>query len=169
MAAFFFLIGPASSGKSTIAKRLNKKFSFRYIECDTYHPLKNINKMKSGTKLNFNDRLPWLKKINKKLCKLNYSNYKYIIACSALRKKYRKILTKDLGFVFFIYLKCKKKEIIKRCLSRKHFFPPSLVSEQLREFEKSSDLININANNNIIKVTSSVKKTIDNILNSELY
>jgi len=167
MAFYFFLIGPASSGKSTIAKRINKKFKFRFIEADSFHSLENIKKMTNGIKLNFKDRLPWLKKINKKLQNVNNTNKNYIIACSALKKKYRKILSKDLVFVYFLYLKCKKKEIIKRCSSRKHFFPLTLVSDQIHEFEKSTDLIIINANKNIMKVTSSVNKAIDNILSTD--
>ena len=61
----------------------------------------NINKMRNGIKLKNKDRLPWLFKINKKLRKYNNLDNKYIIACSALKKNYRNILSKKLDYVFF--------------------------------------------------------------------
>jgi len=32
MAIFFFLIGPAGSGKSTIGKKIKKKLKFKFID-----------------------------------------------------------------------------------------------------------------------------------------
>ena len=66
MAIFFFLIGPAGSGKSTIGKKIKKKLKFRFFEADNFHSQNNINKMKRGIKLKDKDRLPWLIRINKK-------------------------------------------------------------------------------------------------------
>ena len=67
MAIFFFLIGPAGSGKSTIRKKIKKKLKFKFFEADNFHSQSNINKMKRGIKLKYKDRLPWLIRINKKL------------------------------------------------------------------------------------------------------
>ena len=66
MAFFFFLVGPAASGKSTVAKMIKKNLDFKYIEGDNFHSLKNINLIKRGIKLKFSDRLPWLNRINKR-------------------------------------------------------------------------------------------------------
>ena len=162
MAYFFFLVGPAGCGKSTIAKKIKKKSKF--FEGDSFHSIKNINKMRRGIKLTFNDRLPWLKKINKKLKQYNHLDKKYIIACSALKKSYRNILKKDLDCIFFIYLKCRKKELLKRNFFRNHFFPPNLVANQIAIFENSKDLIQINAEKSIPNVLKAIEKKIRNII-----
>ena len=165
MSIFFFLIGPAGSGKSTIGKKIMKKLKFQFLDGVNFHSSANVNKMKKGIKLKYKDRLPWLIKINKKLKKHNNSKSKYIIACSALKKKYRKILSKDLNKVFFFYLKCKKSEIIKRVISRKHFFNLSLINDQIINFQNSKDLINIDANKDVRKVTKLVAYKIEKYLN----
>ena len=166
MAIFYFFIGPSGSGKSTIGSNLSKKLKYKFFEGDDFHSLKNINKMKKGIKLNFHDRRPWLLKINKKLKKYLSSNLKFIIACSALKKKYRNILKQDLENVFFIYLKCRKKDLIKRNISRNHFFPINLVNDQINTFENSNDLLKINSNNSISSVEKEVLKNLNKITKS---
>ena len=113
MAYFFFLIGPAGSGKSTLAEKITKKLKIKFIEGDNFHSLKNLDKMKKGNKLKFRDRFPWLVKINKKLKEYDKLDKEYVISCSALKKNYRNILKKGLKNVFFIYLKCKKKNLLR--------------------------------------------------------
>jgi carbohydrate kinase (thermoresistant glucokinase family) len=167
MTYFFFLIGPAGCGKSTIAQKIKKKLKIKFFEGDSFHSLKNLDKMKKGNKLKFRDRLPWLININKKLKEYNQSNKEYIIACSALKKSYRNILKRDLKYVFFIYLKCKKKELIKRNLNRNHFFPVTLVDDQITNFENSKELIVINAEKNIIDVQKLVLEKIKNIIKAK--
>lgn len=160
MAYFFFLIGPAGCGKSTIAKKIKKKLNIHFFEGDDFHSLKNINKMREGSSLNFKDRLPWLIRINKKLRKYNHNNKLHIIACSALKISYRKILRQDLDNTFFLYLYCNKKELVKRNLNRSHFFPSSLIGDQIKNFENSKDLIKINAKQNIVNVQKIIIKKI---------
>jgi len=161
MAYFFFLIGPAASGKSTVAKRIKKKLNFKYVEGDNFHSLKNINLIKKGIKLKFSDRLPWLNRINKKLKAYAKSNIKFIISCSALKKKYRIILSKGLPNTFFFYLKCKKSVLVKRANLRHHFFPLSLLNDQISILEISKDLLIINSNKNINSVISEISKKIN--------
>ena len=163
MAIFFFLVGPAGSGKSTIGKKIKKKFRFQFFDADNFHSQSNINKMKKGIKLRYKDRLPWLIRINNSLKKYNNLDTKNIIACSALKKSYRNILSKDLDRVYFLYLKCKKIELIRRIHSRKHFFHLNLINDQIFNFESSSDLININANKNIREVIKNVISKIKNV------
>jgi len=158
MAYFFFLVGPAASGKSTVAKMIKKKLNFKYIEGDKFHSLKNINLIRREIKLKFTDRLPWLNRINKKLKIYAKSNIKFIISCSALKKKYRTILSKGLPNTFFFYLKCKKSVLIKRVNLRHHFFPLSLLNDQISSFEISKDLFIINSNKNINNVIRKISK-----------
>ena len=169
MAFFFFLIGPSGSGKTTIASKIKKRFHYKIIEADNFHSTQNISLMKKGIKLSNADRLPWLRDINKILKVFNQSNKKYIISCSALKKSYRKILAKNLTNFFFLYLKCKKTTLIKRISSRKHFFPLSLLNDQLKNFELSNDLLIINSNSEINIVVKNVYKKIDSITKKKVF
>tara|TARA_Y100000590_G_scaffold433057_1_gene549682 strand:- start:34 stop:537 length:504 start_codon:yes stop_codon:yes gene_type:complete len=164
MSFFFFLVGPAGSGKTTIGKKIKEELKFRFFEGDNFHSKNNINKMKKGISLSRRDRLPWLLRINRKLKKFNNLNGNFIIACSALKKNYRNMLAKNLDNVFFLFLNCKKKELIKRSYSRKHFFNPHLIQNQITTFEKSRDLININANKKKNEVAKVVKRKIKKYL-----
>ena len=76
-------------------------------------------------------------------------------------------MKRDLKYVFFIYLKCKKKELIKRNLNRNHFFPVTLVDDQITNFENSKELIVINAEKNIIDVQKLVLEKIKNIIKAK--
>ena len=161
---------PSKSGFAP-AKRLSKNlYSQSPIEVQNLSykninvELHNINKMKRGIKLKDKDRLPWLIRINKRLKRYNNLDDKYIIACSALKKNYRNILSKDLDCVFFLYLKCKEIELIRRNYFRQHFFPLSLVENQISHFETSSDLININADKNVRDVATIVIRKIKKIM-----
>jgi len=166
MSYFFFLIGPAASGKSSVAKKIKKKLNFNHVEGDNFHSLKNINLMKKGIKLKSSDRYPWLNKINKNLKSHTKSNTNFIISCSALKKRYRNILSKNLKNTYFFYLRCKKSVLTKRVKSRKHFFPLSLLNDQVLSFETSKDLFIVNSNNNISKVVTKISKKIGNIMKS---
>ena len=149
---YFFLIGPSGSGKSTIAKKFSKLKLFRHIEADEFHSKNNILKMSNGKKLNFKDRKPWLHKINLFLRSKRKSKLNYVISCSALKKSYRKILSHKLNNCYFLYLKCSNKDLFSRNLKRNHFFPISLLNDQINSFEYSSDLITIKCSSNIKNV-----------------
>ena len=161
----FFLIGPAGSGKSTIGQKFNRLKSFKHIEGDKFHSKMNIKKMVSGKSLTFKDRKPWLNRINFFLRSKKNFNVNYVISCSALKKSYRKILSKKLDNCYFFYLKCSKKVLFFRNLKRNHFFPASLLSKQIESFEYSNDLFIIKSSSDIGKVYKNSKKKFFMLLN----
>tara|TARA_Y100000591_G_C21796619_1_gene679681 strand:+ start:896 stop:1396 length:501 start_codon:yes stop_codon:yes gene_type:complete len=165
---YFFLIGPAGSGKTTIGKKFNRLKFFKHIEGDEFHTKKNIKKMMSGKSLNFKDRKPWLNRINSFLRSKKKFNVNYVISCSALRKTYRKLLSKKLDDCHFFYLKCDKKTLFLRNLKRNHFFPISLLDNQIKSFENSNDLFIIKSSFNINKVYFNSKKKIFYLLKKTL-
>ena len=88
-------MGVSGSGKSTIGKLLSQEFNIPFFDGDDFHPKENIEKMSSGQPLNDNDRQSWLEVLNGLAIKeLEKSNC--IIVCSALKQKYREILSQNI-------------------------------------------------------------------------
>ena len=120
-----------------------------------------------GKALTYKDRKPWLNKINFFLRSKKNTNINYVISCSALKKSYRSLLSKKLDNCYFFYLKCSDKELFIRNSRRNHFFPISLLNNQIKNFEFSKDLIIIKSTSNINKVYLITKKKFFNLLNKK--
>ena len=99
------IMGVARSGKTTIAKLLSKKINAFLIEADDYHSKNNIDKISDGIPLNDDDRYDWLVKIREEIDKRK-SFQNLVVACSALKKKYRSIL--NVKEDYLVYLKIPK-------------------------------------------------------------
>ena len=151
------IMGLPGSGKSTIAIQLSKLINAYYIDSDRHHSLKNIHKMKAGIPLNDFDRKNWLTKILSDAQKINKSHV--IIACSALKKKYREFLA-PLNFKL-VYLKIDKKTAKKRILSRKgHFMPVSLLESQISILEEPDESLIIDATIDQKEILNQIMKNI---------
>ena len=146
----YVIFGVSSSGKTTIGKKISIKLGIPFYDADDFHSNTNIEKMSNGVPLDDNDRLDWLQKV---LLKINESNKNNgaIFACSALKEKYREILSGSYkNEVEFIFLKIDKSEATKRLKIREnHFFPLELLDNQFEILENPSNAIKVNASNDI--------------------
>ncbi len=142
-----FVIGVSGSGKSSIGKMLAKELNYTFIEGDDYHPESNVTKMRSGMPLTDEDRLPWLKILHTSA--LNYKAVGCVIACSALKKKYRRILSESLcSNVKWIYLKGNYELIYCRMQKRSgHFMNEEMLQSQFDVLEEPENAIEINIEN----------------------
>ena len=135
------IMGVAGSGKTTIAKLLSKKINAFLIEADDYHSKNNIDKMSAGIPLNDDDRYDWLIRIKEEIDKRK-SFQNLVVACSALKEKYRSIL--HVKEDYLVYLKITKKTAKTRIKNRKdHFMPDSLVDSQFAILEEPDACITL--------------------------
>lgn len=136
-------MGVSGCGKSTIGKLLASELELPFFDGDDYHPQENKKKMKSGKALNDNDRKGWLERLNS--LALEHRKKGAVIACSALKEKYRTILSDKLDEeVSFVYLKGSFDEIYSRLQNRKgHFMPASLLQSQFDTLEVPKNAFNI--------------------------
>jgi gluconokinase len=130
------VMGVSGSGKSTIAGKLAERLRWSCEDGDRFHPKSNVEKMRAGHPLTDEDRAPWLKAIADEIDRLCRDGEHAVIACSALKRAYRKILVHDRDDVRIIYLEGSRELIAKRLSLRQgHFMPPTLLESQFATLE----------------------------------
>jgi carbohydrate kinase (thermoresistant glucokinase family) len=128
--------GVSGSGKSTIGRMLASRLSWRFIEGDEYHPASNVDKMQRGELLNDMDRQPWLQRLREEIQACLDRGERAVLACSALKKRYREQLQPDPDRVCFVFLTGDVKVLRGRLLRRQnHFMNPALLGSQLDALE----------------------------------
>ncbi len=131
------LMGVTGCGKTTIGAALAARFGWEFLEGDSLHPPANIAKMAAGTPLDDVDRLPWLRAIAARIDAWPTQDISSVVACSALKRAYRKILIGSRTDIRLVYLRGDRDTIAGRLRARRgHFMPPSLLDSQFRALEE---------------------------------
>jgi len=142
------VMGVSGCGKTTIGRVLAKKLGVKFYDADDYHPENNINKMQNSISLDDDDRLPWLEVLAKLIAKWN-KDRGAVLACSALKDKYRQILSRNgKEKVIIIFLEGNENLISERMKKRKqHYFPVELLQSQFDELEAPHNAITVQIDN----------------------
>jgi len=132
-----------------------------FFDADDYHPKDNIEKMSKGIPLNDEDRQPWLVSLNE-LAKAQLEKTTCIIACSALKKRYRTTLQAGIqDQVKWVFLDGSYDQIRERMEQRKdHFMPEALLQSQFDALESPEGAIRINIKNEPIAIIEMIKEEI---------
>src|SRR5256885_6459155 len=129
------VFGVAGVGKTTIGQLLAKELGWKFYDADDFHPAANIAKMKRGEALTDEDRQPWLARLREKIEDAITNGENAVVACSALKKKYRDQLRAGPE-VKFIFLRGSRSRIVEQIKSRRgHFFDPNLLDSQSTDLE----------------------------------
>jgi len=128
--------GVSGCGKSTIGKRLAERLKLSFFDGDDFHPVANIEKMKSGRALGDDDRQPWLETLASRLPQWDAQGGA-VLACSALKEAYRETLgSKFSGQINWVFLTGSEALLRERINARVgHFFDPALLRSQLETIE----------------------------------
>ncbi|RDV00324.1 gluconokinase [Trinickia dinghuensis] len=139
-ASAIVVMGVAGCGKSSVAHAVAARLGGRFIEGDAFHCAANVDKMRRGTGLVDADRWPWLERLAAELKGASERGEPVVLACSALKRRYRDRLRLGSPSVGFVFLDLPPNEAAKRVGSRSgHFMPDSLIASQFADLEVPVD------------------------------
>jgi len=137
--AVLVIMGVSGSGKTTIANELARQLGWEFEDGDWFHPAANVEKMHRGIALTDEDRWPWLRAIARWIDEARAAGRHGIVACSALKRRYRAILIGERPDVRLVYLKGDASLIARRIATRhEHFMPARLLASQFEALEEPS-------------------------------
>jgi len=158
----YVVMGVSGCGKTTVGTLLANEKKIPFFDADDFHPEENIRKMQSGNPLDDNDRKPWLNILSEKIRDWN-DDSGAVLACSALKKSYRKILTSKTNDVTFIWLDGSYDLINSRMQKREgHYMPPDLLQSQFDALEPPSEAVKVNIEQPPDNILSDILKTLNN-------
>ncbi len=134
------LTGPMGCGKTTIGKLLSQRLGWGFEDGDDFHPPENIAKMAAGIPLEDADRIPWLTILHGRINDCNADGRPMVIACSALKSKYRELLGINQRDVVSVYLQGSRELLASRIAGRSHrYMKKELLDSQLATLEEPAN------------------------------
>ncbi|WP_210490574.1 gluconokinase [Rufibacter aurantiacus] len=133
----YMVMGVSGSGKTTVGKLLAQKLGLHFFDADDYHLAPSIEKMRSGIPLTDEDRAEWLLKLNGLLQEAEKAGQEIVLACSALKEKYRLVLQQNLKNELKIAFLNGDAALLQSRLSARegHYMPATLLASQLNTLE----------------------------------
>jgi gluconokinase len=136
------VMGVVGAGKTTVGSLLARRLGWQFADADDFHPAANVEKIRNGIPLDDSDRAPWLAALRDAILRWNVERGNAVLACSALKRKYRDELRVD--GVRFVYLKGDYELIHGRLRDRRgHFASDSILRSQFEDLEKPEDAITV--------------------------
>lgn len=138
------VMGVAGSGKTTVGRAVAGVLGVPYVDADSLHSEANVAKMAAGHALDDRDREPWLEAVHDTLATSDAA----VVACSALRRRYRDVL-RAAGGVVFVFLDLDPATATERTEQRTgHYMGPMMVAGQFDALERpdgEDDVLTIDA------------------------
>lgn len=130
------VFGVTGTGKTTTARLLAARLGVPCADADDLHSPANIAKMTAGIPLDDADREPWLTSVGRWLHERDSRGEGGVIACSALKRRYRDLLRSAAPETVFLLLIADRDVLVERVSRRRdHYMPVSLIDSQLATLE----------------------------------
>jgi gluconokinase len=153
------LMGVSGTGKTAVGTGLARALGGEFVEGDDYHPPANVEKMRSGVPLDDADRQPWLETLSREIGKWLDAGKAVVLACSALKQRYRDILKAGRPEVRFVHLEGDKDLIRERLEHRRgHYMPASLLDSQFAALEEPADAITVDVEGTPDEIVAEIMK-----------
>jgi carbohydrate kinase (thermoresistant glucokinase family) len=138
------LMGVAGSGKSTVGPDVAARLGVGFFDGDDYHSDDEKALMHAAIPLDDQTRAPWLARLRDVVREHRHTGM--VLACSALKRRYRDALAAGAGDVVFVALDAPRDVLLARLAHRQgHFAGPELLDSQLRDLELGPDVTLVDA------------------------
>ena len=159
---FVIVMGVSGSGKSRVGKLLAEKLGWDFYDADDFHPPANVKKMADGIPLDDSDRAPWLASLHDLISSNLMKNRPGVLACSALKERYRQQLIDRNTDVNLVYLKGSYDLIWSRMADRKeHYMQPEMLQSKFDTLEEPLHALTIDISRPIDEILSKVLEQIE--------
>ena len=157
---FFIIMGVSGSGKTEVGRSLAQYLGWDFYDADDFHPPANISKMAAGVPLDDSDRAPWLASLHELIATSLKQSQPGVLACSALKERYRQQLLADNDDVQLVYLKGSYELIWSRMSGRKdHYMKPHMLRSQFEALEEPVNALIIDVSNPIDGLVREILET----------
>jgi gluconokinase len=130
-------MGVSGTGKTTVGKLLAQSLRASFCDADDLHPSANVDKMTHGEPLSDEDRWPWLQRVKARIDEAIGPGETRVVACSALKRSYRALLSMGTNDLRLVFLKGTKEVLTGRLASRHgHFMQAILLDSQFAALEE---------------------------------
>ena len=141
---FFIVMGVSGCGKSSVGKSLARALGWDFYDADDFHPPENVAKMANGIPLDDSDRAPWLASLNELISSSLKADHPGVLACSALKERYRRQLMNGNDGVQIVYLKGSYDLIWSRMEERAdHYMKSQMLKSQFDALEEPTNALTI--------------------------
>jgi gluconokinase len=156
---FFIIMGVSGSGKTSVGRSLAIYLKWDFYDADDFHSPENVTKMANGIQLTDSDRAPWLASLHDLISSSLMQNRHGVLACSALKERYRHQLMNGNDGVQLIYLKGSYELIWSRMIARKeHFMKSYMLQSQFETLEEPINALTIDISNPIDDIVQTILK-----------
>ncbi|AGY58430.1 carbohydrate kinase, thermoresistant glucokinase family [Gloeobacter kilaueensis JS1] len=118
---------------------------WQFADADDFHSAQAIAKMHAHFPLSDADRLPWLARLHQAIRTWQGQKRDVVLACSALKERYRQVLKAGDPAVQFVFLQISfalaSQRVAKRAAAGGHFMPPDLLQSQFDDLEVPTEAI----------------------------
>lgn len=157
---FFIVMGVAGSGKSQVGQALAAKLGWDFYDADEFHPPANVEKMRQGIPLDDAARAPWLAALHALISGCLEKNRPGVLACSALKERYRQQLLAGNAGVRLVYLKGSYELILARLQARAgHFMKPNMLQSQFETLEEPTEAL-------VVDIAPTVEEIVETIVSN---
>jgi len=162
MIRFIILMGVSGSGKTSVGKVLAEHLKWDFYDADDFHPPENVAKMAIGIPLDDSDRAPWLAALHDLISSSLKQNKSGVLACSALKERYRQQLMNGSDGVQLVYLKGSYDLIWSRMETRSdHYMKPQMLHSQFDALEEPSNALTVDISLSVEEIVQFVIQQIE--------
>ncbi len=152
-------MGVSGCGKTAVGRAVAQQWGADFQDADDWHTEEAVAKMAAGHALTDEDRAPWLERLRQKVIAATPAEGRTVLACSALRRRYREALRNGQEGVQFVFLEGTQELIASRMAARKgHYMPITLLDSQFAALEAPGpdEAISISIDQPLEKVAADV-------------